>query len=123
TFRLSTYLKVLVLARLLGPFVSLHAQLANLSSRIVVSPSQPMTGGLVISGSSSETVLIRAVGPSLAEFGLSNTLPDPSLVIYNSPGQVVAGPITHWASSDSATMAEVGAFALQANSSDAATVV
>ncbi len=123
TFRLSTYLKVSVIAGLLGPFACLHAQLANLSSRILVTPSQPITGGLVISGSSSETVLIRAVGPSLQEFGIANPLKDPSLVVYNSAGQVVAGPVTSWKQSDAATISEVGAFALQANSSDAAVVL
>ena len=123
TFRLSTYATVSVLAGLLMPFVSLRAQLVNLSSRIVVTPSQAITGGLVIGGSSSVTVLIRAVGPSLQAFGVANPLKDPSLVVYDSAGKLVAGPISRWDEADAATASAVGAFALQANSSDAATVV
>ena len=48
-------------------------------------------GGFVVGGASAETVLIRAVGPGLnAFFGLTGTLTQPVLTLYDSHQQVVA---------------------------------
>ncbi len=123
TIRLSTKLVLSVIVGLLGPSARLGAQLVNLSSRVLVAAGKPVIGGLVINGSSDETVLIRAVGPSLKSYGISNPLPDPSLVIFDSEGKAVAGPITNWSQVSAATMADAGAFALQADSNDAAIVL
>jgi len=117
-----------LVAALLGvivPFLSVRAdsRLVNLSNRVLVTPSQSVAGGLSIGGTTGETVLIRAVGPSLSSYGISNPLADPSLTIYNSSGAVVAGPITTWKTSDAATMASVGAFTLASGSQDAAVVL
>ena len=49
-----------------------------------------MVGGFVVSGNSNETVLIRAVGPTLGGFGVAGTLPRPLLVVYDSGGSAVA---------------------------------
>ncbi len=38
----------------------------------------------------SETVVVRALGPSLASFGVSNPLSDPVLTIYDSKGSAIA---------------------------------
>jgi hypothetical protein len=123
TIRLSTKLVLSVIVGLTGPSMRLGAQLINLSSRVLVAQGKPVIGGLVITGSSNETLLVRAVGPSLQSYGISNPLPDPSLIIYDSEGKAVAGPITNWSQVSAATMAGVGAFALQENSNDAAVVV
>ena len=49
--------------------------------------------GLAIQATSK--VLIRAVGPTLGNLGVSNTLPKPQLVLYNASGQVI-GSNTGW---------------------------
>jgi hypothetical protein len=38
----------------------------------------------------SATVVVRALGPSLASFGVSNPLSDPVLTIYDSKGSAIA---------------------------------
>ncbi|MGA2016605.1 MAG: immunoglobulin domain-containing protein [Opitutaceae bacterium] len=88
------------------------AQLVNISSRALVSTGAgAMIAGFVISGSSSETVLIRASGPALGEFGLSSTLPDPQLLLYDASKNLVASN-TGWGGSPqiASVAALVGAF-------------
>jgi len=41
-------------------------------------------GGFIISGSTPKHVLIRAIGPSLTQFGVANALADPFLELYGS---------------------------------------
>jgi hypothetical protein len=45
-------------------------------------------GGFIISGTGSKHVLIRAIGPSLAPFGVPNALPDPVLELHGPAGFV-----------------------------------
>jgi hypothetical protein len=42
-------------------------------------------GGFIINGTASKNVLVRAIGPSLAQFGVPNALPDPVLELHG-PG-------------------------------------
>ena len=86
--------------------------------------SSIMTGGFVITGNSTETVLIRAVGPTLSTFGVSGILAQPTLTVYNSSGTSVASN-TIWGggSTLSSAMTQVGAFALPATSADSAALV
>ena len=89
------------------------AQLVNISSRAFVGTGgNVMIAGFVISGSSSQTLLIRASGPALGEFGLSSTLPDPQLLLYDAGKNLVASN-TGWGGSSqiSSVAALVGAFA------------
>jgi hypothetical protein len=120
-------------------------RLINLSARAYVGTSSNiLIGGFVVGGPSSETVLIRAVGPGLTQFNLSGTLAEPLLAVYdsnptNSPQgpQIIAqiqgwgGPPTQGASTVSAgiepaTAAEmslVGAFSLTGGSADSAMIL
>ncbi len=79
--------------------------------------------GLVIGPGSGETVLIRAVGPTLATapFNISGVLPDPVLTLFNSSGAPIAINGA-WNAADSATMSSVYAFPLIPGSKDAAIV-
>jgi hypothetical protein len=45
-------------------------------------------GGFIITGTVSKHVLLRAVGPTLAQFGVPNPLPDPVLELHGPPGFV-----------------------------------
>jgi hypothetical protein len=44
----------------------------------------------VIGGTTSETILIRASGPALTQFGLSGVLPDPLLQLNDGTGIIAA---------------------------------
>jgi hypothetical protein len=73
----------------LGPDFSQPAQLANLASRgVVQSRSNVLTGGFIIGGNDPFEVLVRALGPSLANFGLQSVLADPELELHDSNGTV-----------------------------------
>jgi hypothetical protein len=111
-------------------------QLVNISSRGYVDANTPMIGGFNVSGAHSKRVLIRAVGPGLAPFGVSGALSDPTVKIYDAQSTLIARndnweaaqPMTGMAAP--ATPAEVtaadtatGAFALQTGSKDAAVVL
>ena len=39
------------------------------------------------------TVLIRAIGPGLTQYGISGVMPDPQLMIYNSADSVIASNV------------------------------
>ncbi len=65
--------------------------LENLSARIHVGTRDEVgIVGFAISGSGRKTVVIRALGPSLARFGIEGVLADPSLEIHNSAGNIIA---------------------------------
>jgi len=45
-------------------------------------------GGFIITGTGQKQVLVRAIGPSLAQFGVPNALADPILELHGPPGFV-----------------------------------
>lgn len=96
----------------------------NLSSRGAVAPSSPLIAGFAIEGTVAQTMLVRAVGPSLAPFGVVNPLPSVQLDIYNQAGTIVASSSAgiNATNSGSATTL-LGAFPLTANSGDAPLVI
>ncbi|MBK7660148.1 MAG: hypothetical protein IPJ28_13850 [Betaproteobacteria bacterium] len=58
--------------------------LANISTRgQVLTGNDVMIGGFVIQGDTPQTVVIRARGPSLVPFGITNALMDPVLQLFN----------------------------------------
>jgi hypothetical protein len=70
------------------------SQLANISTRGFVDVGDNvMIGGVIIGGggdSSTATVLVRAIGPSLGDQGVGNALQDPLLELRDVNGQLVA---------------------------------
>ena len=101
------------------------SRLVNISARGTVGTGTSiMTGGFVITGNSTETILIRAVGPTLSNYGVTGVLAQPTLTIYNSSGTSVASN-TIWGggSTLSSVMTQVGAFALPSTSADSAVLV
>jgi hypothetical protein len=68
------------------------SELTNISTRGFVETGQNvMIGGFINSGGNGNTqVLVRALGPSLRPFGITNPLPNPTLKIANANGQIVA---------------------------------
>ena len=99
-------------------------RLINLSTRARVVAGDgfgTLITGFVIGGTESKSVLLRGVGPTLSGFGLSQTLADPRLRVFDAAGRIIAEN-DNWGGAEelSATMARVGAFALPADSRDAA---
>jgi hypothetical protein len=79
--------------------------------------------GFVIDGSSSKSVLVRGVGPTLRDFGVAGALSDPQLSLYS--GAVMTASNDDWSANDNAaqivgTSVRVGAFSLADRTSDAA---
>ncbi|MGI8891660.1 MAG: alpha/beta fold hydrolase [Chthoniobacterales bacterium] len=65
--------------------------LLNVSTRVNVQSGEGvMIGGFVISGDVAKKVTLRAIGPSLNNQGVTQTLADPVLELYNSSGKLVA---------------------------------
>jgi hypothetical protein len=66
------------------------AKLINIATRgRVKTGDKVMIGGLVITGDASKSVLVRALGPSLADAGVSGTLNNPMVRLFNSSGVVI----------------------------------
>lgn len=99
-------------------------RLVNLSSRVQVGDgARVLISGFVVAGSAPKQVIVRAVGPGLAAFGVGGTLPNPKIVVYR--GASIVHENDDWEASPNpaelaAATARVGAFPLAAGSRDAA---
>lgn len=100
-------------------------RLINISSRAHVGNGHEIAiPGVVIEGDQPSTVLVRAVGPGLAQFDLPGILARPVLQVIDSEGDVIASNV-RWQDVDDLgalenAMQTVGAFPLDDNSEDAA---
>lgn len=66
---------------------AVDSQLANISTRgFVLTGNNVMIGGFILGGSQNTHVVLRGIGPSLAQFGLSPVLADPTLELHDSNG-------------------------------------
>jgi hypothetical protein len=71
--------------------VSSEAHLANISTRgNVQTDANVMIGGFINQGSVPIKVLVRGIGPSLAQFGVSGALANPVLELHKADGSVVS---------------------------------
>jgi hypothetical protein len=67
-----------------------NSQLANISTRgFVLTGSNVMIGGFILGGANNTHVVVRGIGPSLAQFGLSPVLADPTLELRDSNGALL----------------------------------
>jgi hypothetical protein len=98
--------------------------LVNASARAYVGTGENvLIPGFVIGGSGTLRVLIRAVGPTLANFNVAGVLADPTITLYRD--KTVLATNDNWSSGTNAsaiasTATAVGAFTLSAGSKDAA---
>ena len=66
------------------------AQLLNISTRgFVGTGDDVLIGGVIITGSVSKRVLLRGLGPSLTDAGLSDVLADPMLELRDQNGNLI----------------------------------
>jgi len=88
-------------------------RLVNVSVRRNIPEGSPLVAGFYIDGTTSRTVLIRAIGPGLAVFGVPETMPDPELKLLGANSAVIAAN-DNWGGTAqlTATGAAVGAFAV-----------
>jgi hypothetical protein len=97
-------------------------RIVNLSIRTALVGSEPLIAGFVVAGG-TKSFLVRAVGPALRQFGVTNAVPDPHLMLISG----TAAPFTNdnWSnivdpSVLSNAAVRVGAFPLAAGSLDSA---
>ena len=94
----------------------------NLSARGYSGPAGPLILGFVTDSAGPAALLLRGIGPGLAQFSVAHALTAPSLVLRNSAGVAVAENAA-WARAANAaeivaTSARVGAFPLATGSAD-----
>jgi hypothetical protein len=66
------------------------SQLANISTRgFVLLGNNVMIGGFILGGINNTHVVVRGLGPSLGQFGLSPVLNNPTLVLHDGNGAVI----------------------------------
>lgn len=97
-------------------------RLTNLSARTELG-AEPLIVGFVVTGTEPARVLVRAVGPGLAAFGLAGFAADPRVTVIRQADGAIVAQNNDWgaATGDLAgAFARSGAFALAAGSKDAA---
>jgi sugar lactone lactonase YvrE len=78
-----------------------NSSLGNISTRgFVETGNKVMIGGFIVGGGNNTAkVLVRGIGPSLAAFGISNPLSDPTIELHNASGALVSSN-NDWRDSD-----------------------
>ncbi len=107
---------------------SLSQRLTNISTRAVAGKDDAtLIAGLVVAGTTPKRVLIRGIGPTLAQFGLTGVLARPQLKVVRSDGLIIVQNAGAPAAADATFVAQateqVGAFSLPVGSEDAALVL
>ena len=62
--------------------------LSSLAARTVLAADDVLIAGFVLGGAGNRLVLIRAVGPTLTEFGLGGVLSDPRIELFGASGKI-----------------------------------
>ena len=101
-------------------------QIINVSTRGFVGVgANALVPGFVIGGAGPKQLLIRAVGPGLAPFGVTGLLVDPQLAVIPLGRTATVAANDNWGGTPEliAAFAAVGAFGLPTGSGDAAVLV
>lgn len=103
-----------------------NARFVNSSVRALSGNGEAvLTNGFVIGGTGLKSVLVRTVGPGLEAFGVTDVMPSPNVVLFNSIGTELESN-TGWenGAADAIIRAsvKVGAFPLVAGTADSALV-
>jgi len=109
------------------PGAPTNPRLVNLSTRgNVGTGDNALIAGFVVTGTQPRRMLIRAIGPSLAQFGLGGLLADPQLTLFQGATRIAANDdweISRSSAAIAATAQRVGAFPLNPASLDAALLI
>jgi sugar lactone lactonase YvrE len=83
--------------------------LLNLSTRAFVgTQTGVLIGGFILQGDAPATVVLRAIGPSLAALGVSGALEDPFLELHDASGTLLASNDNWQTGPDAATIQGIG---------------
>src|SRR5262249_39264954 len=67
------------------------SQFGNISTRgFVQTGDNVMIGGFIIEGTEPKTVIVRAIGSELTQFGVTNALADPTLELHDRSRALIA---------------------------------
>jgi hypothetical protein len=95
------------------------ARLTNLSVRTAMAADQTLIMGFTLQGG-PKSILLRAVGPGLAQFSVPGTMTDPRLALFKDAAQLETNNDWGGGAALSTAFASVGAFSLPPTSLDAA---
>jgi hypothetical protein len=98
-------------------------RLINVSARSHVSSGSDLIAGFVITGPVARTVLIRGLGQALASFGVTGTLSDPRLALFNGPIKLLEND--DWDANEALldVFRRIGAFTISSAPRDAVVLV
>jgi hypothetical protein len=97
------------------------ARFVNLSARNQVGTGDNiLIVGFTISGNAAKTLLVRGIGPALAQFGVNGALVNPRLQVYKENNLVAENDDWGGGAAFISSFSQVGAFAIPSNSQDAA---
>jgi len=69
---------------------TVNSTLGNASTRgLVQTDDDVLIAGFIVGTGESDTVVVRAIGPSLADMGVADPLQDPTLDLYDANGLVI----------------------------------
>jgi len=106
-----TIVFIVILLATLSP-TPVPALLLNLSTRLEIPPPAlgedvtSLIGGFIIGGNSGRKIFMRALGPSLANFGLI-PLADPTLELHDATGAIIASN-DNWMDTQEADVLDTG---------------
>jgi hypothetical protein len=89
-------------------FSAAIGQLLNISTRMkVLTGNSVLIGGFIIGGSASKEVLLRALGPTLTQFGVTGVLADPTMELHNGAGTLLLSN-DNWKDTQQAAISATG---------------
>ena len=89
---------------------AVDSNLANISTRgLVETVDNVMIGGIIVGpdGSPNGSILLRGIGPSLSDFGITNPLEDPTLELRDGNGALIVSN-DNWRSAQEAMIEDTG---------------
>jgi len=80
----------------------------NFSTRLnVQTGNNVLIGGLIVTGTTPKNVILRAIGPSLSNYGVFDALQDPTLELHDQSGAIIASN-DNWKDSQMAQIQAMG---------------
>lgn len=98
-----------------------NVRFINLSARTQVDAGQILFAGFSVGAGAAKSLLVRAAGPALGAFAVTDAMADPKIEVFDSSGVKIMQN-DNWGGSDtlSSLGASVGAFAFTSGARDAA---
>jgi YVTN family beta-propeller protein len=91
-------------------------RLANISTRgEVLTGNEVMIGGFIIQGAAAKTVVVNVAGPSLAKYGVTNALADPTLTLVRSFDNAILATNDDWQNQGAASVMAIEASGFKPN--------